>query len=61
MSKYVVIETRFDGSKRMLTGEYDTYMEAVEVQSAMEWLHDENTYLIYTNDEWVYECENGRA
>ena len=24
----------------------------------MEWLHDENSYLIYTNEEWVYECEN---
>ena len=61
MNKYVVIEIKFDGSKRMLDGEYDTWEEACEVQEAMEWLHDENSYLIYTNDEWMYEVENGRA
>ena len=44
----------------MLNGEY-TYAEACEVQEAMEWLHDENSYMIYSNDEWVYEVENGRA
>lgn len=61
MNKYVVVEIKFDGSKRMLNGEYATRKEACEVQEAMEWIHDENSYLIYTNDEWMYECENGRV
>ncbi len=60
MNKYVVVEVNFNGDKRVLNGEY-TYAEACEVQEAMEWLHDENSYMIYSNDEWVYEVENGRA
>ena len=55
--KYVVIEIDFDGNKRILDGMY-TYDDACEVQESMEWLHDENSYLIYSADEWVYECEN---
>lgn len=58
MEKWIVIEINFDGKKRALDGEYTAYEEACEVQEAMEWLHDENSYLIYTNDQWVYECEN---
>ena len=58
MMNWIVIEVDFEGAKRPLDGEYATYEEACEVQEAMEWLHDENSYLIYTNDEWVYECEN---
>ena len=61
MSNWVVIEIKFDGSKRMLDGEYANYDEACEVQEAMEWLHGENAYLIYTADEWMYEVENGRV
>ena len=61
MNKYVVIEINAEGEKRMLDGEYDTWEEACEVQEAMEWLHDENSYLIFTNDEWMYEVENGRG
>lgn len=58
MMNWIVIEINADGEKRALDGEYANYEEACEVQEAMEWLHDENSYLIYTNDEWVYECEN---
>lgn len=58
MSKYVVVEINFEGAKRLLDGEYATWDEACEVQEAMEWLYDENSYLIYTLDQWVYECEN---
>ena len=61
MSKWMVVEIRFDGSKRILNGEYNTKEEAQEVQEAMEWLHGENCYLIYTCDEWIYEVENGRV
>ena len=61
MSKWVVVEVKFDGSKRVLEGEYSTWAEACEVQEAMEWLHDENSYLVFTNDEWMYEVENGRG
>jgi hypothetical protein len=61
MSKWVVVEVKFDGSKRVLDGEYDIWDDACEVQEAMEWLHDENSYLIYTNNEWMYEVENGRV
>lgn len=55
--RYVVIEIDFDGNKRILDGMY-TYDDACEVQESMEWLHDENSYLIYSADEWVCECEN---
>ena len=58
MMNWIVIEINADGEKRVLDGEYANYEEACEVQEAMEWLHDENSYLIYTNEEWVYECEN---
>ncbi len=58
MMNWIVIEINADGEKRALDGEYTNYEDACEVQEAMEWLHDENSYLIYTNDEWVYECEN---
>lgn len=61
MNNYVVIEINDKGEKRMLDGEYATWEEACEVQEAMEWLHDENGYLIYTNDEWMYEVENGNV
>ena len=61
MSKWVVVEVKFDGSKRVLAGEYGTWAEACVVQEAMEWLHDENSYLVFTNDEWMYEVENGRG
>ena len=61
MANWIVIEINFNGDKRVLDGEYATWEEACEVQEAMEWLHDENSYLIYTNDEWMYEMENGRV
>ena len=61
MSKWVVVEVKDDGSKQALDGEYDIWDDACEVQEAMEWIHDENCYLIYSADLWVYECENGRA
>lgn len=61
MSKWIVIEVKDDGSQRALDGLYDEWADACEVQEAMEWIHDENSYLIYSADSWVYECENGRA
>ena len=57
MRNWMVIEVNFEGEKRALEGLY-THDEACEVQEAMEWLHDDNCYLLYTADEWVYECEN---
>ena len=61
MNKWIVVEVKFNGSKRVLDGEYDVWDDACEVQEAMEWLHDENAYLIYMVDEWMYEVENGRV
>ena len=57
MKNNMVIEFKDNGEKRALNGLY-TYDEACEVQEAMEWLHDENSYLIYTAEEWIMECEN---
>ena len=57
MRNWMVIEVSFEGAKRALEGLY-THEEACEVQEAMEWLHDENSYLLYTAEEWVCECEN---
>lgn len=50
--KYIVIELNFEGKTRVLPGEYETWVEACEVQEAMEWLHDENSYLISTTLQW---------
>ena len=61
MKNWIVIEINFKGEKKVLNGEYATWTEACEVQEAMEWLHDENSYLIMRVDEWVYERENGRV
>ena len=58
MDKWLVIEVNFNGEKRALEDEYNTYGEACEAQEAMEWMHDENSYLVYRSDDWVYECEN---
>lgn len=53
--KYVVVEITFYGDKRALNGYY-SWDEACEVQEAMEWLHDWNSYLIYSVEDW----KNGR-
>lgn len=57
MMNWIVVEINAEGEKRVLEGEYTTYAEACEAQEALEWLHDENAYLLYTNNEWMYECE----
>lgn len=56
MINYMVIEVKFNGEKRALEGMY-TYDEACEVQEAMEILHSENSYLIYSYDQWMLESE----
>lgn len=61
MMNWVVVEVKSDGSKRLLDGEYLAHEDACDVQEAMEWLHDENGYLVYTADEWMHEVESGRA
>lgn len=58
MNKWIVIEIKADGSKRIVGREYDTYADACEVQEAMEWIHTDKSYLIFTVDEWIVECEN---
>ena len=57
MSNYIVIEISFEGKIRALEGDYSTWEEACEVQEAMEWLHGENSYLITTQDAWMYDHE----
>ena len=59
--KWMLIEIKNNGEKVALPHEYDTYDEACEVQEMKEDLNPWNGYLIYTDDEWVYEMENGRA
>lgn len=59
MANWIVIEITDEGKVRMLNGEYETRAEAEEAKEAMEWLHDENDYRVMTNDEWMYEVENG--
>lgn len=56
MINSMVIEVKFNGEKRVLEGMY-TYEEACEVQEAMEILHSENSYLIYSYDQWMLDCE----
>ena len=61
MEKWIVVEFNFEGKARVLNGVYTDWGEAAEVVEAMEWLHDENAYMIFTEEEWKEEVKNGRG
>ena len=60
MNRWIVVEFDGEGKATILEGEYTTWEDACKVQEEMETMHYEKAYLIYTCDEWMYECENGR-
>ena len=58
MNRYLIIEVDNEGNKKASTFDYADYDTACAVQELNEMLYPEFAYLIYTTDEWVYECEN---
>ena len=58
MMNYLLIEVAPDGTKTPSIFEYATYDAACAMQEINETLYPEYSYLVYTVDEWVYECEN---
>lgn len=59
MELWVVVEFKAEGGTRKVGKAYDTWEDACEVQEAMETLHSENAYLIYTEDEWQWNEQKG--
>lgn len=61
MSKWIIVEVHTNGKKVALPTEYDKYEDACTEQEIFEDVNPHKAYLIYTNDEWMYEVENGRV
>lgn len=60
MNSYIVIEVNNYSKKAIASAtDYPTWELACEEQEALEEQHTENCYLVYSVDEWMYECENG--
>ena len=56
--KWILVKIEANGEKVALPTEYDKYDDASAMQEWYEDVNPYNGYLIYTTDEWVYECEN---
>lgn len=59
MNEYMIIIIDNEGNKT--ASEFfhsNTYDGACALQELLDLLHPENAHLIYTADEWMYECEN---
>ena len=61
MSKWILVKIDENGNKIALPKEYDSYKDACTVQEFLDDANPYNAHLIYKNDEWMYEVENGRA
>jgi len=59
MEKWIVVEFNDMGDARVVSARYDTWEDACKVQNAMEMLHCENAYMIYTEDEWQWNKQMG--
>ena len=58
MNEYIIIEIDNNGNKIASAVSHKSYEAACAHQEIMEILFPEFCYLIYTADEWMYECEN---
>ena len=59
MNNWIIVTIDFGGRKVALEEEYTTWEAACEAQEMLEEQDDSLSYLIYTQDIWMYECENG--
>lgn len=57
MSKWILIEIDDNGKKVALPTEYEKYNDAYGDLEMLEGENPDKCYLIYSNDEWVTECE----
>ena len=56
--KWILVKIEGNGKKTALPKEYDSYDDACAMQEFLDDANPYNAHLIYTTDEWVYECEN---
>ena len=61
MSKWILVRIESNGEKVALPKEYDSYDDACAMQEFLDDANPYNAHLIYTNDEWMYEVENGNV
>ena len=61
MRNWIIVEVNDNGDKMALEGEFTTWEDACRVQENLEEMNPDKCYLLYTCDEWMYECECGRA
>lgn len=58
MNTFVIIAFEDNGAKTPVDMEFTTYNNACIMQEVLETLCPYMGFLIYTADEWMYECEN---
>lgn len=58
MKTYIIIAIDNNSNKTAINMEFSTWDNACTVQEALETVCDDFVFLIYTADEWMYECEN---
>lgn len=61
MNAYIIIAIEDNGTKNPVDMEFAEYDNACIMQEILETLCPECGFLIYTNDEWMYEVENGNV
>ena len=59
MNAYIISAIDNNGIKTAMDMECTTWENACILQEALENACDEFAYLIYSNDQWVQECEQG--
>lgn len=57
-TKWVIVRIGATGVKTTGFDEYDTYDDACMMQEILEEQNPYTGFLVYTTDEWMYECEN---
>ena len=61
MNAYIIIAIDNNGTKTPIDMEFTTWENACTLQEILENACEDFGFLIFTNDEWMYECECGRA
>ena len=60
-TQWIIIRIGATGKKVPGGYLFNNYETACSMQKTLEIQNPYSAFLIYTADEWVYECENGRA
>lgn len=57
-TKWIIVRIGCTGIKTPGREEYNNYESACMMQEILEMHNPYTGFLIYTTDEWMYECEN---